>query len=87
MLIENNFQNGVPIDEAFYRQHISGRHNPEIAADLFPDWTEDKRVAFYTEKEQRFRDVAGICVFGHSARSLPERTCLNETEPLSLEEV
>eukprot|EP00878_Enallax_costatus_P004882 GHUV01005136.1.p1 GENE.GHUV01005136.1~~GHUV01005136.1.p1 ORF type:complete len:298 (+),score=84.81 GHUV01005136.1:130-1023(+) len=59
MLIENNFKDGMPIDEAFYRQHISGRHNPEIAADLFPDWPEEKRVAFYTEKEQRFRDMAG----------------------------
>ena len=37
----------------------SGRHNPEIAADLFPDWPEDKRTAFYEEKEQRFRDMAG----------------------------
>lgn len=29
------------------------------AADLFPDWPEDKRVAFYMDKEQRFRDMAG----------------------------
>lgn len=64
MLIENGFQNGAPIDEAFYRQHISGRHNPEIAADLFPDWPEDRRTAFYTEKEQRFRNTAGqrMCI-------------------------
>jgi hypothetical protein len=37
----------------------SGRHNPEIAAELFPEWPEDKRTAFYEEKEQRFRDMAG----------------------------
>lgn len=30
-----------------------------LAADLFPDMPEDKRVAFYMEKEQRFRDMAG----------------------------
>lgn len=50
---------GEPIDEAFYRAHISGRHNPDIAADLFPDWPEEQRTAFYEEKEQRFRDMAG----------------------------
>jgi hypothetical protein len=39
--------------------NCSGRHNPEIAAELFPEWPEDKRTAFYEEKEQRFRDMAG----------------------------
>jgi hypothetical protein len=29
------------------------------AADLFPDWPEEKRLAFYMDKEQRFRDMAG----------------------------
>lgn len=125
--MEAGFNGGVPIDEAFFRQHISGRHNPEIAggcflvcvyvmwmmlllpsfaillfsphltpasqppshlapschlwgpwplhhqqtqhtlqhihtqqktADLFPEWSEERRVAFYTNKEQRFRDMA-----------------------------
>jgi hypothetical protein len=59
LLVEVGFQNGQPIDEEFYRQRISGRHNPEIAADLFPDWPEEQRTAFYNEKEQRFRDMAG----------------------------
>lgn len=31
ILVEVGFQDGVPIDEAFFRKHISGRHNPEIA--------------------------------------------------------
>lgn len=34
ILVEVGFQGGVPIDEAFFRKHISGRHNPEIAGDL-----------------------------------------------------
>eukprot|EP00882_Tetradesmus_deserticola_P028523 GHRQ01031780.1.p2 GENE.GHRQ01031780.1~~GHRQ01031780.1.p2 ORF type:complete len:130 (+),score=38.70 GHRQ01031780.1:1077-1466(+) len=38
---------------------LSGRHNPEIAADLFPEWPVEQRVAFYEEKEQRFRDMSG----------------------------
>eukprot|EP00775_Hariotina_reticulata_P003528 gene3528-3797_t len=59
LLVEVGFQDGQPIDEEFYRQHISGRHNPEIAADLFPNWPEARRTAFYEEKEQRFRNMAG----------------------------
>lgn len=31
VLVEVGFQGGVPIDEDFFRTHISGRHNPEIA--------------------------------------------------------
>lgn len=59
ILIEKGFNGGAPIDEAFFRARISGRHNPEIAADLFPDWTVAQHVEFYTDKEQRFRDLAG----------------------------
>lgn len=44
------------------RAHISGRHNPLIAADLFPDWPEGKRVEWYTAKEARFRQLAGSCL-------------------------
>lgn len=59
ILVEAGFDGGHPIDEAFFRASISGRHNPEIAADLFPEWTEERRVAFYTDKEARFRRLAG----------------------------
>lgn len=58
LLQEVNFQDGVPIDEEFFRQRISGRHNPEIARDLFPQWTEERRREFYEAKESRFRDLA-----------------------------
>lgn len=30
--MQHGYNGGVPIDEAFFRKHISGRHNPEIAA-------------------------------------------------------
>ena len=43
------------------RKNISGRHNPEIAADLFPHWTEERRTQFYEDKEARYRDMAGDC--------------------------
>lgn len=68
LLVEVGFQDGQPIDEEFYRQHISGRHNPEIAADLFPDWPEARRTAFYEEKEQRFRNMAGELHFSDANR-------------------
>ncbi len=64
ILSEAGFDGGRPIDEPFFRSRISGRHNPEIAADLFPDWTVEKHVEFYTDKEQRFRDLAGEGGFG-----------------------
>lgn len=44
---------------ACYRVHISGRHNPEIAADLFPDWPQERRTKFVDEKEARYRRMAG----------------------------
>lgn len=34
------------------------------AAELFPDWPEERRTAFYMDKEQRFRDMAGVCRVG-----------------------
>ncbi|GLI68526.1 hypothetical protein VaNZ11_012916 [Volvox africanus] len=58
ILAEVGFNGGRPIDEAFFRRHISGRHNPEIAADLFPDWDENRRTAFYLDKEERYRRLA-----------------------------
>jgi phosphoglycolate phosphatase-like HAD superfamily hydrolase len=60
LLVEAGFNNGIPIDDIFYNERISGRHNPEIAADLFPEWPEQERTAFYTAKEERFRKLAGV---------------------------
>ncbi len=59
ILQEYDFQGGAPIDKEFFRLHISGRHNPEIARDLWPGWAEPERVAFYEDKEARFRNMAG----------------------------
>ncbi|KAI8463822.1 MAG: HAD-like domain-containing protein [Monoraphidium minutum] len=59
ILVEVGFDGGRPISEDFFRSRISGHHNPEIAADLFPEWSVEQHVAFYTDKEQRFRDLAG----------------------------
>lgn len=57
ILQEKGFNDGQPISETFFRERISGRHNPEIAAELFPDWSEDRHASFSEDKEQRFRNV------------------------------
>ena len=59
ILLELGFNGGVPIDEAFYNRTISGRHNPDITADLFPDWPVERRERFSDDKEARFRALAG----------------------------
>jgi hypothetical protein len=59
ILAELGYDGGRPISEAFFRQRISGRHNPEIAADLFPAWSQEAHVRFYEDKEARFRALAG----------------------------
>ncbi|MEW5300202.1 MAG: hypothetical protein WDW38_003041 [Sanguina aurantia] len=58
ILVEVGYNNGVPIDWAFFNAHISGRHNPEICAELFPDWTEERQRWVYETKEERFREMA-----------------------------
>ncbi|KAF5838741.1 HAD-like domain-containing protein [Dunaliella salina] len=59
LLVEHGYNGGKPIDEKFYRARISGRHNPEIAADLWPDRPEEWRTWFYQTKEKYYRDMAG----------------------------
>ena len=49
---------GIEIDEAGYAREVSGRHNPEIVADLLPHLSEDQGRRFASEKEARFRQVA-----------------------------
>ena len=50
---------GVTIDEAAYARRVSGRHNPEIVADLLPALSPAARDAAIDEKEARFRELAG----------------------------
>ncbi|GAQ85962.1 HAD-superfamily hydrolase [Klebsormidium nitens] len=58
MLSNVGFNGGIPIDEAFFQKNISGRHNPDIAKDLFPDWPMDKAMQFMDDKEAHFRKLA-----------------------------
>ncbi len=58
MLRELAYDAGRPIDEAFFRSRISGRHNPEIFADLFPAMSAAEHEALADDKEARFRALA-----------------------------
>lgn len=50
---------GVEIDEAFYKNHMSGRLNPQIVRDLMPEWSTEAIYQFSDRKEACFREVAG----------------------------
>lgn len=52
------FNGGQPIDDAFFKQFISGQHNPYIMQHCFPDWTAEQQTAFYRAKEERYRTLA-----------------------------
>ncbi|MGA7933620.1 MAG: HAD-IA family hydrolase [Kovacikia sp.] len=49
---------GLEIDEAFYKNRISGRLNPEIVRDLLPQLSEKDGQQFIERKEARFRQLA-----------------------------
>lgn len=49
---------GLPIDEAFYRERISGRLNPDIVWDVLPQLSEAEGAAFVNAKEAAFREAA-----------------------------
>lgn len=57
ILLQHDFNDNQPISLGFFRQHISGRHNPDIAADLFPHWDAARGSAFSDAKEHMFREV------------------------------
>eukprot|EP00249_Psilotum_nudum_P011492 c23205_g1_i2 orf=244-939(+) len=58
MLQEIGFQEGVPINEDFFMEYISGKHNSDIGISLFPDWDQSMRDKFLDDKEARFRSLA-----------------------------
>ena len=50
---------GVHVDEAFYRENISGRTNTEIIRELLPDLSDDETRDLGAAKEASFRDRTG----------------------------
>ena len=57
-LAERSFNGGAKIDEAFFREKIAGRHNPDIFADLFPQLSAAEQAALGEEKEALWRRMA-----------------------------
>lgn len=66
-------RHGVAIDEAGYARRVSGRHNPEIVADLLPSLDAAARASVIDEKEARFRELAGRMSALPGARELTRR--------------
>lgn len=49
-------QFGLQIDQTFYKKFISGRHNPEIVKDMFPDLGMEEGLKIADAKEELFRN-------------------------------
>jgi HAD superfamily hydrolase (TIGR01509 family) len=57
--VEALLPHGIEVDEAFYRENISGRANSEIVGDLLPDISELEGRDIVETKEASFRERAG----------------------------
>jgi len=51
---------GIPCDEKFYQERISGRHNRLIGLEFLPSMSQEERDAFFVEKERIFRETPGL---------------------------
>jgi len=49
---------GINCDREFYDKHISGKHNPEIAATLLPQLSVEEGAALMAKKEALYRERA-----------------------------
>ena len=59
LLLEKGYNGGEPITEAWFTEHLSGGHNPEAVAFLFPGISDSDNAAVADDKEARFRKLAG----------------------------
>ena len=57
--VEALMPHGIEVDEAFYRENISGRANAEIVGDLLPNLSEREGRDIVEAKEAGFRERAG----------------------------
>jgi hypothetical protein len=65
----------VPIDEAFFRKHISGRHNPEIAGTLHSRQTSlaSRTACRCLEAQQAAAAAAAVPSRRHSIQQRQQR--------------
>lgn len=59
LLVEKGYNGGEPITEEWFTEHLSGGHNPEAVAFLFPGISDSDNAAVADDKEARFRKLAG----------------------------
>ena len=57
--VEALLPHGIEVDEAFYRENISGRANAEVVRDLLPGLSDEEGRSISDAKEESFRDLAG----------------------------
>ena len=57
--VEALLPHGIEVDEAFYRENISGRSNAEIVGDLLPNLSAREGREIVEAKEAGFRERAG----------------------------
>lgn len=79
---------GVALDEEAYARRVSGRHNPEIVAELLPDLSATEGRTFSDAKEARFRELAteltplpGVHSLLRAARTAGLRTAVVTNAP------
>jgi HAD superfamily hydrolase (TIGR01509 family) len=58
LLLEKGYNGGVPIEKAWFTDKLSGGHNPEAVAFLFPGISDADNAAVADDKEARFRALA-----------------------------
>ncbi|CBI33931.3 haloacid dehalogenase-like hydrolase domain-containing protein Sgpp [Vitis vinifera] len=58
LLLQIDYNGGVPITEEFFIEKIAGKHNDDIARGLFPNWDLEKGLKFTDDKEVLFRKLA-----------------------------
>lgn len=79
---------GIEVDETFYRERFSGRHNPELIAELLPDLDAEARAAMSDRKEAMFRALAhtvppvrGVLRFVRDARARGQKLAVVTNAP------
>jgi len=79
---------GIEVDEAFYRENISGRANAEIVGDLLPNLSEREGREMAEVKEAGFRKRAagleplpGLLDFLEDVKTRGSKTCLVTNAP------
>lgn len=58
LLLEKGWDGGKPLTKEFFVANLSGGHNPECVAELFPGISDEDNAAIADDKEARFRKLA-----------------------------